>query len=447
MTLVASRRIAFKLEKTQHDALPAAPWLKTGRVLLVVLLMAAPLDFGAVQSWAWPVVTTITAVVFFCWGVACAGQRRVTLAASSLWITSALFLLFAGWQLATKTTLDLPSTEEALIKVATDVGIAALAGALFYEASSHEWRWVGLAVTVYTFLLGLFAILQYFSGTDRIYWFVHTRWNSTFVGPYVNHNHYAGLMELLLAFSAGSLLGRRQTAERLALWFGLCVGASSLLLSGSRGGFLSLLLELALFLALVLRNYYRVDPHTVGAILAAAIAGLLFCAWLVPGQVTDRITALLRSPEISYAERRLIAADTGDMLRENWRTGTGLGSFAIAYTRYQTASPQAVIDHAHNDFLEVAAETGVVGIGLVLTGLLQFIVAGWRNCRRKLNDERAWMRAGATIGCCGLLIHSAGDFNLHIPANAAWFSFLLGLSLVQLKGPSAGTDCRETVSP
>jgi len=78
--------------------------------------------------------------------------------------------------------------------------------------------------------------------------------------------------------------------------------------------------------------------------------------------------------------------------------------------------------------LEAAAETGLVGTVLILSALALFFRLAFRDLRHRLRFEDGWIRLGAAIGCCGLLLHSFFDFNLHLPANAAWFATLAALA-------------------
>ena len=98
---------------------------------------------------------------------------------------------------------------------------------------------------MYTFLLALFAIFQFFSSHGLIYWMVISPgW--TF-GPYVNHNHYAGLMEMLIPLTVASFCRRfaGNASAAVLLGFVALIPIASLLLSGSRGGFISLMVEVA----------------------------------------------------------------------------------------------------------------------------------------------------------------------------------------------------------
>jgi O-antigen ligase len=74
------------------------------------------------------------------------------------------------------------------------------------------------------------------------------------------------------------------------------------------------------------------------------------------------------------------------------------------------------------------AETGSLGGALILAAILLFIPITFRNLAVQLRHETGWIQLGAGIACCGLLIHSFFDFNLQIPANAAWFAFCAGLA-------------------
>ena len=105
-----------------------------------------------------------------------------------------------------------------------------------------------------------------------------------------------------------------------------------------------------------------------------------------------------------------------------------MGSFVAAYPPYQTEVSDLVTEHAHNDYVEALAETGLAGGVLILAALALFIPAAFGNPAVQLKAEAGWMQLGAAIACCGLFIHSFVDFNLHIPANAAWFAFCAGLA-------------------
>ena len=127
--------------------------------------------------------------------------------------------------------------------------------------------------------------------------------------------------------------------------------------------------------------------------------------------------------------RRRVALDSLRMLRDHPAFGVGLGNFEIAYPPYQSFPSDLTIDFAHNDYVQAAAETGLVGAALIVSALALFFRLALHNAGRCLESGHGWVQLGAALGCCGLLVHSFVDFNLHIPANAAWFAVLAGVAV------------------
>jgi len=119
------------------------------------------------------------------------------------------------------------------------------------------------------------------------------------------------------------------------------------------------------------------------------------------------------------------------MLRDHPVLGVGLGGFETAYPRYQSFPSDLWIDHAHNDYAEAVAETGLVGAVLIFSALALFFWLAFRDWSQRLRPGGSWIRLGAALGCSGMLVHSLVDFNLHIPANAAWFAVLAGIATAE----------------
>ena len=412
------------------------------RLVLVVTLLAAPLAFGAVQPWAWASLTSLAVVLLLLWVVGTVQQGTLRIIWSPIYLPAAAFLILGLVQFLGHFTQDPIGTRESLLKLLTDLIFLFLATQLFATASDKTWRRFALAVTLFALALSLFAILQYFSSHGLIYWSVKTASGCTF-GPYVNHNHYAGLMEMLIPIAGAYVLSRPEEHRgRILLGFAVMVPIASLLLSGSRGGFISLSAE-ALLLGAIL-FWYSPTPLrrslAVMVTLGITTATLLFF-WMDPGQISKRLATvanLPQNPEATLAERKTVTQDSLRIFYQHPWTGTGLGSFEIIYPRYQSLATDLVWDHAHNDYAEALVETGLVGGVLILGGLVMFFRLAFKNLTRRLQREAGWIQLGATLGCCGLLVHSFGDFNFHIPANAAWFAMCVAIgahSGVSAPGP------------
>lgn len=408
---------------------PSLVFRLTRRGLLAILL-AAPLAFGAVEPWAWAMMLVASFVLLMLWTLGSVRQGELRIYVSPLYLPAGLFLALGIVQLYGGVTLDAYATRESIFKLVMVLVLFFIAGQVFARASDDAWSELGLVITLYAFVLGLFAILQFFSSHNLIYWSVRSHgW--TF-GPYVNHNDYAGLMEMLIPTTAGYVLSRPRTdPRRLLLAFALSVPVASALLSGSRGGFVSLLVE-ALLLGWILWRRTGQSDHRLRSMLPIGLtaAALLFF-WMAPNHVVRRLGALAnltRTTGITFGQRELAARDTLRIFRGHPWIGIGLGSFNTVFPQYRTFPTDLGWAHAHNDYAEALAETGVAGGALIVIALSMFFWLAFRNLSAGRGDAAGWMRLGATLGCCGLLVHSLVDFNLHIPANAAWFAVCAGLA-------------------
>lgn len=435
------------------DALPAAPavrehvgsWtLTASRVTLVTILAVSTMAFGAVQPWAWGLIATLISIPLIFWAWNALDRAAIRLVWTPLDLPAAIFLLVAASQSAGRLTADPAATREALVKLAADLVIFFLACHLWQSASPRAFRRLGFTLTAFACGLALFATLQFFASPGEIYGVVKPRWGGWIFGPYVNHNHYAGLMEMLIPVALGYLISpksrRPQHAHSVVVrLFGplaLLIAVASVLLSGSRGGMISLGVEAIIFAAILVR--FLPETRRRRLILAgiagvAASAALFF--WLDPGQISRRLGSvadLPRAPEATLGERLSLARDSLGIFRAYPWLGTGLGSFASVYPRYRSFPSDLEWDHAHDDYAEALAETGLAGGVAIVLAIGLFFASAFGGLRNRLDQADpwagGWIRLGAAIGCCGLLAHSFGDFNLHIPANAAWFAFLAGIA-------------------
>jgi len=409
--------------------------LHLARILLVAALLGAPLAIGAVLPWAWAALGLAASVGLFLWALGCVQQGAVKLIWSPLYIPLAIFFLLGVAQYAARLTLDRSETRQALVLLATDLVFFFLAVQLFAGARSGTLRAFGLTVLLFAGSMGLFAILEFASGAQRIYGIVETPGGMHF-GPYVNPDHFAGLMEMLAPVAVLSLAGqRRRFSVEGWVWRGSAVALAfaSLLLSGSRGGLLALSAEIAIA-TIALRRVGARTPERRRLGLAAAItllAGLALFVYVDPGWVAKRLgsVAFVDRTWADWAgQRKGMSLDALRMWRAHPVLGVGLGDFETAYPRYQSFPTDLWIDFAHNDYVEAFAETGLVGALLILSALALFLRLAFRDRGSPFRSRTSWIRLGAALGCCGMLVHSLWDFNLHIPANAAWFAVLAGIA-------------------
>jgi O-antigen ligase len=169
----------------------------------------------------------------------------------------------------------------------------------------------------------------------------------------------------------------------------------------------------------------KFSPRKSAAVFVAfCLVTALFLAWIAPQQVGSRITDT-RDPA-----RWLIHRDSVPMFAAHPFLGSGFGSFATAFPRYRVFYDGFFINHAHDDYLELLLETGLVGFGVGVWFIVVLYREGLRNLRPARLSPAALIGAAALAGCTGLLAHSFTDFNLHIPANAVLFFVLCAVATV-----------------
>jgi len=441
MTSATATPVLLVQERTKDAVRSLA--ISMARFFLVLILLIAPLAFGAVQPWAWGALVVAAVFLISLWGLAQVQQGQARVLWSPIYVPVALFLFLGLAQFLGGLTLDSYATREALLKLTTNLILFFVAVQLVATAPRSAWRAFGLIITLFAFSLALFAIVQYFSSGGLIYWIVKTPSGCTF-GPYLNHNHYAGLMEMLIPISAGYVLGRPEGQRgQSLLGFAVLVAIASSLLSGSRGGLISLCAEIAILAAILFRfsPAARRRPFAAMVPLGVIAAAVLFF-WMDPGHISQRLATIANipyKPEVTLAERMVVSKDSMRVFADYGWLGTGLGSFEVTYPRYQSFATDLMWDHAHNDYAEALVETGLVGGSLILSAIVLFLRQAFHNLRKRLQHEAGWIQLGATLGCCGLLVHSFGDFNFHIPANAAWFSVCSAIA-IQSKAVSRTND-------
>jgi O-antigen ligase len=399
------------------------------RFAMLAALLAAPLAFGAVEAWSWSCLILASLLALLFWAIGCLQTGSIRIVWSPLYLLLGLFLLLAAYQYFGHRTLAPTETRECLLKLAADVLVFFLVLQLAETTPHRQWRGFGLTVCVYALGMASFAVLQFFSSPDQIYWSVKLSPFSYAFGPYVNRNHYAGLMEMLIPISAGFVFSLRKTPSLTRLLV-VAVPVAAFLLSGSRGGMISLVVETIIVAIALWRQGSRRRRHAVMGTLGVVVALSAFL-WMAPDAVSGRLATVFRASRWATGEdikdRRAVSLDSLRILHDYPWLGTGLGSFETVYTRYQSFPSDLDWSHAHDDYAEALAETGLIGGMLIVTAVALFLAGAFRHARRS-ESTAEWIQLGAAIGCCGLLVHSFSDFNFHIPANATWFAACAALA-------------------
>jgi O-antigen ligase len=165
-----------------------------------------------------------------------------------------------------------------------------------------------------------------------------------------------------------------------------------------------------------------------GVVLLAALS---LVSWLGVRQVLSRF-ASLQTLEVKEAKRASMRHGAWHIFLDHPILGTGLGTFQLVYPPYETLYDGKIVNHAHNDYLEALAETGILG-GLCCAWFIAVLVLnGLRALQDTDHSFAAALRLSGLTGCCGILVHSLVDFNLHIPANAFFFLLMALLATSEM---------------
>lgn len=402
-------------------------FVRTG---ICVLVAFAVLAHGAVEPWSEGVLEIGTAILLLVWAGTSLSAPDVKIVWNPLlwpllgfWLVGALQLVLGGTAVPYLTRIEL-------------LKFSALLALFFLCVQSYrtrsQWRnfvWFLLSLG---FGVSLFAILQHFTFNGKLYWVRELQYGGIPFGPFVNRNHFAGLMELLIPPGlAIQILGgeRRDQVPLVALFTLLPIGA--LFLSASRGGIISFVVEVIFLLILIVSR--RREKKVLGAAALIVALAALVVSWLGIGAALDRF-ATYKKLETSEGRRVEMLHDSLQIFKTHLISGTGLGTLQEVFPRYETFYDGLVVNHSHNDYAEALAETGALGGLCGLAFIVLLFWTAWKILATEGESRGFAYHAGALVACLGLLVHAGVDFNFHIPSNA--LVFLLQAALATSVFPS-----------
>jgi O-antigen ligase len=315
------------------------------------------------------------------------------------------------------------------------------------------------ALVAFAFFVAFVGLIQDLSGVERVYGLKSLRYGGAPYGPYVNHNHFAGFMEMTIPLTFALLLRRilrpssgghstritsggvalpdgdqprgERAGQAILLTLALAVMGSALLLSLSRGGLIALALATGtVTVLLVVRGKLgRWQVAVVGLLVAVSVATFL---WIGPNSVVNHFRkAESVQNEPSFWTRLLVWRASLGIVQDFPVAGTGLGTYATAFLPYYPVGTEKTWKQAHNDYVQLLGEVGLAG-GLVAgAGLVILLIRlGGPIVGRQEVKERL-IYYGLCTGVLSLLLHSLVDFNLRVPGNAALFVVLMAMALAQ----------------
>ena len=285
-----------------------------------------------------------------------------------------------------------------------------------------------------------------------IYGFWKPQFSAHPFGPFVNPNHFAGwvLMVFPLALALfydafqrtiDEIRGRENRMAFVSsphfgaiMIYGLAAAVMgvSLAMTRSRSGIGALASASTLIAWVVLRR--QKGAKAKAAVLASFLTVMIgTAAWAGLDTVTEKFVISGDGQGLGAQSGRMAAwTDTIRIIRDFPLAGTGLNTYGTAMTVYQTGIRQLHFQEAHNDYLQIAAEGGLL-VGLPALVALAIFARDVRRRFREAPKEGTtyWLRVGAVIGLVAIGLQSIFEFSLQMPGNAALFAVLAAIAMHQ----------------
>jgi O-antigen ligase len=488
MTMTSGRSVGSSdptirtgLETRPHDRRVGGRGRLVHLVLIagcVAVIAAGALTFGAVYPWAFqPLAVAMTVVGAACLLAGRTGRPPLILVATTL-------AVIAGAVAVQLVALPVPVLQR--ISPAADAFMRAndlsyqiapqlhplsiaphdtLTGLMLFGAlalfllgaarlvSAVGARRIVRPIVIFGALLALEGIVQYGLTVNDYQPLIYGFWKPENLtrpfGPFVNPNHFAGWMlmalplalamfyDLLIATMRSAPGGRSGRIELVSSpQFGALVAtaginlvmALSLIMTRSRSALVAFAIG-ALIAAWTIARRQR--TRTAKILVAASAAALLLGAAAWAG--TDALVTKFTEPQgnKSFFARVSAWKDAVRIAHDFPLTGTGLDGFGTAMQQYQTMSVGHFAE-AHNDYLQIAAEGGLLVGVPAIAALVVFVAAVRRRFREAPKDGSTyWLRVGAVLGLVSIGLQSLVEFSLQMPGNAALFALLAAVALHQ----------------
>jgi putative inorganic carbon (HCO3(-)) transporter len=474
-------------------SLPRVGLTAIARALLIAGIAWGAFAFGAVYPWAyWPLTMTAAAVAVAGLAVPAAITWR-SLDLTGLTIALAVFLLAATAQLVPLPThivhtmspaapavvaqldltaqlgletsrplsIDPAGTLRGLVVLASLSALIVGASRLLSIAGAHG---TARAIAILGVLLALTGIIQQPLFTGKIYGFWLPQQGGNPFGPFVNRNHFAGWMLMALPVTIGLLCGdisrglrgvrpewrdrivwlSSAEASRLMLVTGaVAIMTLSLILAMSRSGMAAGALAITgvVLAMLASRRHGQHDGRAKRVAAVAIVSALLVLAigWVGVGTIVSRFA---NGNPRDLDGRVHVWQDTIDIARQYPVAGTGLNTYGVSMLFYQRVNPSLTYTQAHNDYLQLASEGGLLLSIPAALCVVVFVRAVRRRFAQETSASTYWIRVGAVIGLVAIALQEIVEFSLQMPGNAFLFAVLCAIALHRTPARRACPPCQ-----
>jgi putative inorganic carbon (hco3(-)) transporter len=422
-------------------------WLPFGGLLVLVLWV--PIPYGSNVPWAVSLLGAAVFALLGIWALLLLAKRvevpRTLWANRWVLMMWSAWLAWIGWQLLPiqngPISIMPESTFEQLLVSITYFGLYLLV--LLTAGSRDRLRILGMTIVLSGLVQAMYGSLMVLSGLEYGFLAKKTTQLGWATGTYINRNHLAGYLGICAAMGIGLVIADLRSggggnwrvwlheftelvfSRKLRIRIFLAIMVVALVLTQSRMGniafFTSLLLCGSIYVLLRERRMFLKAIVLFASFLVVDL--LIVSEWFGLEKVVERI----EQTNVETERRAHVFPELMRGIEAYRKTGSGLGTFSLAILPYRQVVPTQFYDHAHNDYAQFLIEVGIPGV--VILGCLVLITA--LHAIRVIVGRRNRLRTGTAFGVLMALtfiaIHSAVDFNLQIPANAATLVIMMGM--------------------
>ena len=426
-------------------------------LIVCVLPLLTTVLFGGVDNTTWILISILWALVILLWimeswrrGEVVVGRHRLQIPLLGMLALSLIQLLPLGsvdeivgslsLNAANAVSFDPVSTRFFLSRLI--VYVVFFAACLTFIRSEKRLQKIIIIIVIFGSSMAFLAILLRLANPEGIYGIRETPQAVPF-GPFVNQHHFASFMQMTGGVTLGFILGNSVSRDKkILLVIALVLMGAAAMLTGSRGGALGLMAMASFAVLLSFATGGSVRRRSAGrrSVWIPIAAGAAFLLLMVSAVV-------FVGGEDSFL-RGIGMTDTSDdvtsgrahfwgiglkMFLDHPILGVGFDAFGVAFTRYDTWSGLFRVEQAHNEYLQVLAEGGI----LAFLCLIAFIYLLFRSGLRTVRTGSGIVREasiGALAGCVGILVHSIFDFPLRTPSNGFFFLLLCAIAVFPATG-------------
>lgn len=426
--------------------------------ILTFIIFFTPLAFGTVHLWSITILQSAILLLFFLYVLSSIRKGVFEYKQTSLNLFFLLFTLYIGLQL-------LGFTKEPY-RTFSALKMSLLYFALFLVVTNtiktrREIQSLIFKITLAGFFVSLFGIVQFFSGTDKIYWTKEVMHRDIFFGSFINENHFAAYISIIALITLGSIFATIISSEKKRTdqyhsfkkgivitldkilngstffsIFAFSIMVTSVFLSGSRGAVVFLSSALLFF---IISFLFRKSAKKAAWIsLFIFIVILLLLVWVGMEKTLDELSTVFNSE--NYLERVHVYGDAVNVLRDYPAFGVGVGSFSNIFPMYRSGFGIAFYPHLHNEALQLFVEVGAFGFIVILVPFVLFLLQLFKSAGKTLSSYKYCILTGIIASFLYLGLHTMISFSMRLNAISTLFVILLSMAVlvINLKPSSSG---------